>query len=411
MARKGTVRDRLDSAGSLIVSVEARWYDRKGARRGKRFPLDTPAPPNSRAHKRATQAATDFLDRTSADKQRGSEVDPNARERFKQVAEDWYAGKSGRPKTVAGYRSLLDKHVLPRFGDLPVNRIMTSEIRSWLKDMATATPPEHPAAANTIRNAFLVARQVFNIAVENGYIASNPAARIPARDLPHPYSVPPEMLFLTAEEVCRLQAAADAIHPELRYGTLIEFAAWTGMRSGEIAGLRARNLDLLRGVVHVRESLSEVQGHLHEVRPKTGKDRTIPLLAPHVPRLRAYLDSQPAKAPGDFVFTSPAGAQLRHVGWFYSNVFKPAVRAAALPSDLRFHDLRHTAVALLVADGWHPLAISRRLGHSSITVTMDRYGHLLPALEEDLLARSAESFTRALRTPVDAAPPLRRIGN
>ena len=63
---------------------------------------------------------------------------------------------------------------------------------------------------------------------------------------------------------------------------------------------------------------------------------------------------------------------------------------------LRFHDLRHTHAALLIADGWHPLAISRRLGHSTITVTMDRYGHLLPSLEAELLARSAETFTRSL---------------
>jgi integrase len=216
-------------------------------------------------------------------------------------------------------------------------------------------------------------------------------------------------LSIDAEEVQALARAADALHPERHYGALIEFAAWTGMRSGEIAGLRARNLDLLRGLVRVRESLSEVGGELHAVQPKTYAEREVALLRPHIPRLREYIESQPAKGPDDFVFTEPDGGQLRHVGWFYSNVFKPAVRAAGLPGGLRFHDLRHTHVALLVADGWHPLAISRRLGHSSITVTMDRYGHLLPKLEEELLARSARSFTRALATP-DAAVPLRRIG-
>ena len=76
--------------------------------------------------------------------------------------------------------------------------------------------------------------------------------------------------------------------------------------------------------------------------------------------------------------------------------FRPAVKAAGLPPTLRFHDLRHAHAALLIADGWHPLAISRRLGDSTITVTMDRYGHLLPSLEAELLARSAETFTRSL---------------
>ena len=77
-------------------------------------------------------------------------------------------------------------------------------------------------------------------------------------------------------------------------------------------------------------------------------------------------------------------------------MFRPAVKAAGLPAALRFHDLRHTHAALLIADGWHPLAISRRLGHSTITVTMDRYGHLLPSLEADLITRSSETFTASL---------------
>ena len=120
------------------------------------------------------------------------------------------------------------------------------------------------------------------------------------------------------------------------------------------------------------------------------------LLPPHVPRLRAYLAAHPHKGPDDFVFTEPDGSQLRHVGWFYPRVSRPAVKAAGLPAALRFHDLRHTHAALLIADGWHPLAISRRLGHSTITVTMDRYGHLLPSLEADLIMRSSETFTASL---------------
>jgi len=117
---------------------------------------------------------------------------------------------------------------------------------------------------------------------------------------------------------------------------------------------------------------------MHSVPPTTYAERDIALLAPHVPRLRAYLECQPAKGPNDFVFTEPDGAQLRHVGWFYGNVLRPAVAATGLSPPFRFHDLRLTHAALLIADGWHPLAISRRLGHSTITVRMDRYGHLLP---------------------------------
>ena len=85
------------------------------------------------------------------------------------------------------------------------------------------------------------------------------------------------------------------------------------------------------------------------------------------------------------VFTPPDGGQLRH-GNFYNRTFQPTVQKT-LPGELqraRFHDLRHTHAALLIAQGAHPKAIQYRLGHSSITVTLDRYGHLFPALDDAL---------------------------
>jgi integrase len=401
MSRRGTTRTRTNAEG-VIVSVEARWYALTGARKAKRFPLDKPG--DAKALRRAERAAADFLDTVNTDKRRGSEVDPNARVRFNEVADAWLAAKHGRPKTLAGYASLLDVHARPVFGLLPVNRVRSSEVRAWLRRMS-----DSGIAANTARNAYRVVKQVFDIAVEDGYIATNPCSRIPARDLPRSLNVRREMLCLNAEEVQAVARAADAIHPEMHYGTLIEFAAWTGLRSGEIAGLRAGSLDLLRGSVRVRESLSEVGGVLHAVPPKTYEERDVTLLEPHVPRLRAYMDAHPAKGPRGFVFTEPNGDQLRHVGWFYAQVFRPAVKATGLPRELRFHDLRHTHAALLIADGWHPLAISRRLGHSTITVTMDRYGHLLPSLEADLLTRSADTFSRSLApTGTDNVTALER---
>lgn len=395
-ARRGTIRPRTNAAG-ITVSVEARWYTLTGTRQARRFPLDKAG--DARALARAERAAGAFLDRQNADKSRGSEVNVNDRTRFHEVAARWLATKTGRPKTLAGYESLLRTHALPTFGALPVNRIRVSDIKVWMKKLESAG-----VAANTRRNAFRVVKQVFDEAVDDAIIATNPCSRIKPRDLPRSLAVRAEMLSLTAAEVQRLVAAAEDRYPSgvgaergpTGYGALIEFAAWTGLRSGEIAGLRMRSLDLLHGRVRVRESLSEVGGKMHAVPPKTYEDRDVTLLPPHIPRLRAYLDAQPPKGPDDFVFTEPDGSQLRHVGWFYPRVFKPGVAAAGLPAALRFHDLRHTHAALLIADGWHPLAISRRLGHSTITVTMDRYGHLLPSLEADLLARSSNTFSRSL---------------
>ena len=94
-------------------------------------------------------------------------------------------------------------------------------------------------------------------------------------------------------------------------------------------------------------------------------------------------EHQVAAGPSGYVFRSPAGGPMRHSA-FYRRRFKPPVIEAGIDSRCRFHDLRHPAAALLLAQGAHPLAAKQRLGHSSITPTMDRYGHLSPALEAEL---------------------------
>ena len=103
------------------------------------------------------------------------------------------------------------------------------------------------------------------------------------------------------------------------------------------------------------------------------------------PLPEAHLISRPDD-PNALVFSSPEGSTLNHKN-FYRRHFKPAVLAAELPAEMRFHDLRHTCAALCIALGAHPKAIQERLGHSSSTVTLDRYEHLFPKLDETLTSR------------------------
>ena len=108
------------------------------------------------------------------------------------------------------------------------------------------------------------------------------------------------------------------------------------------------------------------------------------------------------------------GAELRNL---YDRHFKPAVRRAGLPDETRFHDLRHTCAALLIALGAHPKAILERLGHSSITVTLDRYGHPFPSLDEapttgleDLRRRALADRAQAPRRDDATAARVRHFG-
>ena len=107
------------------------------------------------------------------------------------------------------------------------------------------------------------------------------------------------------------------------------------------------------------------------------------------------------------MFISPEGGTLNHKN-FYRRHFKPAVTAAGLAPETRFHDLRHTCAALCIELGAHPKAIQERLGHSSITVTLDRYGHLFPKLDEALTGRLDELHRLAANESLDVPSRARQ---
>ncbi|MGH9185340.1 MAG: site-specific integrase [Acidimicrobiales bacterium] len=221
-------------------------------------------------------------------------------------------------------------------------------------------------------------------ALADGAIRSNPCdgTRVPE-------SPKAEMVFLTAEKLEILATSIDG-----RYATLVRLAAYTGMRAGEICALRVGRVGLDAGRIIVAESVTEVPGHgLYFSEPKTYERRSVTLPGFLVDELTAHLENRPDD-PTAFVFTSPDGAVLNHKN-FYRRMFKPAVVAAGLPAHMRFHDLRHTCAALCIALGAHPKAIQERLGHSSITVTLDRYGHLFPKLDETLTKRLDDLYRTA----------------
>lgn len=316
---------------------------------------------------------------------RGDYIDPRlARTPFKQWSDEWLATTSHlRPRTRNGYESALRVHVLPVFRDMPVGSIQQVDVRRFVADMLA-----NGSAPGTVRGARKVLRLALATAEASGAIRSNPCngVRVPA-------SPKAEMIFLTAEEI---EALATAIGP--RFSTLVRFAAYTGLRAGEVCALRVGRLDLVRGRALVSESVTEVDGQgLVFSEPKTYEHRSVTLPKFLCDELRAHLASR-AVEPDHFVFPATHGGVLRHK-MFYKRHFKPAVLAAKLPPNTRFHDLRHTCAALCIALGAHPKAIQERLGHSSITVTLDRYGHLFPKLDEALTDRLDQLQHEAAHQP------------
>jgi len=200
------------------------------------------------------------------------------------------------------------------------------------------------------------------------------------------------MQFLSADEVKKLAEAAD------RYEALIYVLAYGGLRWGEAAALKRGRCDLLRSRIEVVESLAEVNGQLHLGPTKTHQNRTVRLPRSVSELLAAHLAQNVPAAPDGLVFTGPSGGPL-HLTNFRRRIWIPALRGAGLPEGLRIHDLRHTCVALLTAQGGHAKAVQAHLGHSSIAVTFDRYGHLFP----DDLDRLAEAMDDTVRDSLAAS--------
>jgi integrase len=285
-----------------------------------------------------------------------------------------------QPKTLTGYRSNLHAHVLSAFGRKQLRHVDRMAVEDWIADMQASG-----LGSSGIRQARQVLNSMLSLAVDAGYLRSNPVDGVRTPRQPEP-----QMLFLDADPVERL--ARSIREP---YGTLVYLLAYGGLRWGEAAALRSGRCDLRRSRIEITDSVSEAGGELHYGPTKNHRSRTIGIPEFLRDLLTEHLARHVPNNPEALVFTSPHGAPLRNSN-FRRQVWYPAVEQAELPRGLRIHDLRHTCASLLIAAGANPKAVQVHLGHSSISVTMDRYTHLFPSDVDDLIGRLTDIRARSL---------------
>jgi integrase len=185
-------------------------------------------------------------------------------------------------------------------------------------------------------------------------------------------------MFLTHDQAWEL---AEAILPRFRAMVLV--AVFGGLRAGEIAALRRKHVIPMRNQLEVRETVVDVKGVVSFGPPKTKTSvRTVTIPRSIMAELVAHMDAYTGADPEALVFTGERGVVIRR-HWFYRHYWQPATAAVGLDG-LRFHDLRHTFVALWVSLGRNPKEVSKAAGHSSVAFTLDRYGHLYETDHEDL---------------------------
>lgn len=327
-----------------------------------------------------------FLSSVETAMNRGDWIDPSlGRTTIAEWAPRWLAAKRRlKPKTRAGYESLLRAHLVPALGDVPLAKLERIHVEQWVSGMENSG-----LSASRIRQGFNVLAAMLDAAVANGMIVRNVARGVELPRIPRK-----ERRFLSEPQVMRL---AEAVPVE--YRALILVLAYSGMRWGEAVALRRGRCDLLRRRLHVLESAVEVDGTLSWGLPKTHRQRAVSIPAFVCEDLAIHLADVPDD-PDALVFRASIGGPMRHSD-FLRYVWRPAVERGQLPTGLTPHELRHTAAALLIAQGAGPKSVQAQLGHSTITTTFDTYGHLFEGHLDDVMDR-LDTRWRATTTKPDA---------
>lgn len=303
------------------------------------------------------------------------------------LTEVWLPGLTVRPSTRLAYESHVRIYLIPRLGHVPLQRLTRVDLRQMFAELATSGIRK-PLSAATLRRVHATVRVALNAALSDDLILRNPAIGLKL-EVPQK----PQISVWSAEELRQFLTAVegDPLYP------VYHFIAMTGVRRGEAAGLRWTDVDLTAGRVAIRRQLSQRGRTLEEGEPKTRSGARSVALDPKTIGVLTTLKARqaqdrlawgPAYESNDLVFARENGSSVGpdHI----SDHFDLLVRKTGLKR-IRLHDLRHTHATLMLSQGVPAKAVSERLGHSSIALTLDTYSHVLPALAEEAAVRAADA--------------------
>ncbi|MGI8461205.1 MAG: tyrosine-type recombinase/integrase [Solirubrobacterales bacterium] len=302
---------------------------------------------------------------------------------LREVAEAWLPGarkgsirnRSGdryKPSVIRTYEISLRLRVLPELGGRKLSEIRRADLQDFADRLLAAGTD-----ASTIRNTLMPLRAILRRSVARGDIAVNPTSglELPAvrgrRDR-----------IASPEESSKLVGAL----PE-RDRALWATALYGGLRRGELQALRWDDVDLAKGVIRIERAWDVREGEI-EPKSRAGR-RTVPIAAV----LRDYLVEDKQRRDGDgLVFGRPDGKAFD--GSTVDARAKAAWRNAGL-APITLHEARHTFASLMIAAGVNAKALATYMGHASVTITYDRYGHLMPGNEDEAAALLDAYLTRA----------------
>lgn len=313
------------------------------------------------------------------------------------LTDRWLPSLTVRPSTRCAYASHAHIYLIPRLGHVSLQKLNRADIRAMFGELAIGGV-RGPLSAATIRRIHATLRVALNAALADDLIVRNPAIgvklEVPRR---------PEISVWSAGE---LRTFLELNQEDGLYAVFL-FMSLTGVRRGEAAGLRWADVDLVAGRAAIRRQISQRGRVLEEGPTKTRSGtRSVALEQRTIQSLKSLRATQAqhrlawgaAYQNHDLVFAREDGTCVRPD--YISDHFDRLVAKSGLKR-IRLHDLRHTHATLMLSAGVPAKAVSERLGHASIALTLDTYSHVLPALGEDAAIRAASAVF-----PSATDPPL-----
>jgi len=310
---------------------------------------------------------------------RGERVAPSNAS-FGDYADAWLRRQQARlrPSTYACYEVYLRLQLKPRFGPRRLQAISVDDVAALIGELQAGKRyrehdgrllPEQgrPFAAWTIRGILVVLGRILGSAVREGLIASNPVRRLEKEE--RPQTERKQLPALDHAAIGRLIAATPA-----RYRTLLTVSVLTGIRQSEALGLRWQDVDLTNGLIRIAVQLSR-QRQLMEPKTKAAK-RELPIPPSLVTLLQRHKQQAFERGhakPSDLVFCSQTGGPLQHRN-IVRRGLDQALETGGLPK-LTWHDLRHVAASMMIAQGASVAYLARLLGHASPATTLNTYAH------------------------------------
>ena len=284
-----------------------------------------------------------------------------------------------RPSSHQTYRGYIDNHIKPNIGNIPLEKLTTMELQKFYRKLLTSGRVERVEAkeqpkglsAKTVRNINQVISSAMDLAVAQKIILKNPTRACSLPRVEHK-----EMQTISAEQLqAFLEEAKRSGVYEMYY---IELS--TGLRRGELLGLKWEDIDMKQGVIRVRRQISRIDGKIVEAPLKTKNSYRAVTISPQAVEV---LKAQKEKTDDAYVFPSPNGGPISPDS--VNNMLHRVLDRAGIPR-VRFHDMRHTFATLALQNGVDIKTVSGMLGHFSAGFTLDTYAHVTTAAQKEAAA-------------------------